>query len=205
MSKHLNLSTIIDKNKISSENSFIILLAVEVKNPVDGTIVETIRFCKNSENIEYKGDLYIATNFDMDIKTEINKEPSITLKAHDETRALGQYIDLYDGLINNKVTMYIVNSAALQEAEMEEDFIILTASISGYKVEMALGIESAVNQRFPNFRQFKDRCAWKYKGIRCKYAGALPTCDYTRTGPNGCIAHDNEINFGGFPGINDLF
>lgn len=205
MSKHLNISTIIDKNKISSDNAFIILLAVEVKNPVDGSIVETIRFCKNSENITYKGDLYIATNFDIDVKVEMNKEPQITLKARDQTRALGQYIDLYDGLMNNKVTMYIVNSASLTEAEIEEEFVILSASIENYDCEIALGVESAVNQRFPNYRQFKDRCVWKYKGQRCKYTGPLPTCDYTRTGSNGCIAHDNEINFGGFPGINDLF
>jgi cell wall-associated NlpC family hydrolase len=29
----------------------------------------------------------------------------------------------------------------------------------------------------------------------------MPTCDYTRDGPNGCIAHGNEPQFGGFPGL----
>lgn len=29
----------------------------------------------------------------------------------------------------------------------------------------------------------------------------LPTCDRTRLGDNGCLAHDNLLNFGGAPGI----
>lgn len=37
--------------------------------------------------------------------------------------------------------------------------------------------------------------------IQSPSAGGLPSCDLTLRGPNGCAAHNNVINFGGFPGI----
>ena len=40
-------------------------------------------------------------------------------------------------------------------------------------------------------------CPYRYKGVLCKYAGALPTCDRTYAGANGCVAHANTLNFGG--------
>jgi phage-related protein len=32
-------------------------------------------------------------------------------------------------------------------------------------------------------------------------AVSLPTCDFTLFGPNGCAAHNNTLNFGGYPSI----
>lgn len=203
MSKHLNLSTVIDKNKINSENTFLILIEAYVVD-YNGDPVETLRIVKNSENIIFRGNTYQAASFDINITMEVNQEPNITLKAVDYSRTLGQYVDLYDGLVNNKVKMLVVNSGSLTAPpEMEEEFIIVKSDIKDYEVTIELGVETAVAQRFPNYRQFKERCAWVYKGPRCKYAGALPSCDYSRTGVNGCSVHNNEINFGGFPGIND--
>ncbi len=50
-----------------------------------------------------------------------------------------------------------------------------------------------------------DRCQWIYKEVdTCKYAGELSTCDKVLEGENGCRAHDNVKNFGGFPGIPEL-
>jgi phage-related protein len=130
----------------------------------------------------------------------------MTLAAQDQTQLLAQFVEAYDGLVGSDVTLYVVNSGALSSPpEIEETFKVVGASVQTYVVTINLGVESATSARFPPFRQFKERCVWKYKGVRCKYAGVLETCDYTRSGANGCVAHDNEINFGGFPGINDLF
>lgn len=203
--KHLNLSTVVDKNKIASDKVFLVLLEVAVKDFSEATVA-TIRFCQNSSNITYQGNEFTAANFSLDIKTEANKEPEMTLQAQDQTRMLSQYVDEYDGLVKSECKLIIVNSGSLTAPpELEETFIVTGASIANYVVTINLGTESAVLQRFPNYRQFKERCVWKYKGLRCKYAGAMTSCDYTRTGPNGCIAHNNEINFGGQPGLNDLF
>jgi phage-related protein len=202
--KHLNLSTVVDKNKIESDKTFLLLFKVDVKDSA-GATVTTLRFARNSENVTFQGNLFVAANFELDIKVEQQSEPTVSLRAQDQTRTLSTYVDTYDGLVKSEVTLYVVHEESLNGApEMEETFLVVDASVSDYVVSFNLGVESAVAQRFPNFRQFRNRCAWKYKGTRCKYAGALPTCDFTRDGPNGCIAHDNEINFGGFPGLNDL-
>jgi phage-related protein len=203
--KHLNLSTVVDKNKVSSDKAFLVLFKVVVRDYL-GVEVDTLRFAKNSENVVFAGDVYQAANFNLDIQVEEGKEPSVTLTAQDQTKTLATYVDLYDGLVKSDVTLYIVNEGALDgPPEIAEDFIVSDATTAEYIVTLTLGTESAVAQRFPNFRQFRNRCAWKYKGERCKYSGAMPTCDFTRDGANGCIAHGNEENFGGFPGLNDLF
>jgi phage-related protein len=205
MANKLSIAAVIDKNKITSENVFLVLIEVYVQDS-DGNAVSTIRFCKNSENITFDGELFTASNFELDIKLETNQEPSITLTAQDQTKALAQYIDAYDGLVRNKVRMLVVNSASLgSPAELDETFVVTSSRISGYVSTLELGVESAVSQRFPRHRQFKDRCFKTFKGPRCQYAGPDATCSYSRTGVNGCIAKGNEINFGGFPGINELF
>lgn len=204
--KHLNLSTIVDKNKVSSDKAFLLLFKVTV-NDTNGDFVTNLHFAKNSEDVTFMGDAYTAANFDIDVQIEQGTEPQIKLTAHDETKALAAYIDKYDGLVKSSVTLYVVHEDMLASgpAEIDEDFLITEASVNEYVVSFTLGVETAVAQRFPNFRQFQNRCSWKYKGTRCGYTGAMPTCDYTRDGANGCIAHANEANFGGFPGLNDLF
>jgi phage-related protein len=203
--KHLNLSTVVDKNKIESDKVFLLLFKIVVRDYL-GAEVETVRIAKNSENVIFMGDVYQAANFEVNISVEESKEPSITLTAQDQTKTLSTYVDLYDGLVKSDATLYVVHEDSLDgPAEMSEDFLVIDASVSEYVVSLSLGVESAVAQRFPNFRQFRNRCGWKYKGIRCKYSGGMPTCDFTRDGANGCIAHGNEVNFGGFPGLNDLF
>lgn len=203
--KHLNLSTVIDKNKVNSDKAFLILFEVEVKDHNED-LVTTLRFVKNNENVVFMGETFVAANFELTISVEANKEPEVSLSCQDQTRALMSFIDIYDGLVKSNVRLLVVHEDSLDgPAEMDENFLITECSVNEYIVSIRLGVESAVAQRFPNYRQFKNRCAWKYKGIRCKYAGGLPTCDYTRDGPNGCAAHANEINFGGMPGLNDLF
>lgn len=202
--KKLSVGTVIEKNKISSDNTFLILIDLEVKDE-EGGVVQHVRFVKNSENIVFQGNTYQAANFTLDISVEANSEPSISLTAQDQTRTLAQFIEAYGGLVDNNVTMYVVNSAALTAPEeIRETFKITGAEVNNYIVRFQLGTPSAVNKRFPLYRQFKDRCMWRYKGPRCKYAGGMTSCDYTLNGPNGCNAHNNSINFGAFPGLNTL-
>lgn len=204
--KHLNLSTVVDKNKIYTDEAFLFLLMIEVKDSSD-TLVDTIYLVKNSENVIFNGNTYTASNFEVHINVEANKEPDVSISAQDQTRTIQNYLDQYDGLVKSVVTLMVVHEGILPsgDPEFEENFLVISSDVSEYVVNLKLGTESAVAQRFPNYRQFRNRCAWKYKGLRCKYAGPLATCDYTRDGANGCIAHDNEANFGGFPGLNDLF
>jgi hypothetical protein len=207
MARHLSIGTVVEKNKIQSEDTFIILIDATIKDDY-GAYVSTLSFCKNSENIIYGVDKdgnpvnYQAANFDIDLNTELNSEPTIKLSAQDQTRTLAQYIEAYGGLIGSDLTMTVVNSGALDgPPEIQETFKIIASNVNEYVVEFDLGTESAVNKRFPLYRQFRDRCAWPYKGRRCGYTGQLATCDYTLEGSNGCIAHANVARFGAFPSL----
>lgn len=205
MPHNLNLSTVIDKNKVSSEHVFLILIEAEIKD-TEGTLVDTIRIVKNSEDITFEGNVFTASNFELDIQLDATRETQVTLKAHDETRLLAQYIDAYDGLVGCKVRIIIANSGSLSSPpEIDENLLVTSTTLTNYTANIELGVESATGVRFPKARQFKDRCWKTFKSTRCGYAGPDGTCDYTRNGPNGCVAKNNEINFGGFPGINEMF
>lgn len=202
MAKHLTVGTIIEKNKISSDTPFLILVDAIIRDE-NNDIVQTIRFAKNSENVVFNGETYQAANFDIDISVENNSEPSIKMTAQDQTRTLSQYIEAYGGCVGSEIVMTVVNAGALDAPpEIQETFKITSSAVNEYVVEFNLGTDSTVNRRFPLHRQFKDRCSWKYKGNRCGYSGGLATCDYTFLGENGCVAHNNAANFGAFPGLN---
>jgi phage-related protein len=46
---------------------------------------------------------------------------------------------------------------------------------------------------------------WSYLPLQMPgpNTGIMPSCDLSLQGPNGCAAHNNTQNFGGFPGLND--
>ncbi len=202
MARHLTVGTIVEKNKIASDVAFIILIEAQVKDE-DGNEVAVLRFAKNSENVTFNNELYVAANFEIDISVENNSEPSITLNAQDQTRALQQYVEAYAGLVGSKVVMTVVNTGNMDgPAELEETFLVVSGSNNEYVVTLELGTESVVSKRWPQFRQFKERCSWGYKGRRCGYTGSKPSCDFTLLGENGCAAHNNVARFGGYPGIN---
>jgi phage-related protein len=205
MPHHLNISTVIDKNQIASDKAFLVLLEVMIKDS-DGNDIDTVRLAKNTEDVVFEGETFLASNFEMDMKLDTGKEPQITISINDPTGQIITYVDIYDGLVKSKVRMLIVHEGALDSpAELDEVMLVKSTTTSGYAVSFELGAESSVGHRFPQYRQFKDRCFKTFKGPRCQYAGPDATCDFTRTGVNGCVAKNNEINFGGFPGINNLF
>jgi hypothetical protein len=107
--KHLNLSTVIDKNKIASDKAFLVLFKVIVNDTL-GNFVDNLYFARNDEDVLFQGNNYIAANFELNIQVEQNKEPEIKLTAQDQTKALSSYVDAYDGLVKNVITMYVVHT-----------------------------------------------------------------------------------------------
>jgi hypothetical protein len=204
MSKNFSVAAAIDRNKVASINAFILLIEVIVYDN-NGNYVETLRLTKNSENINYRGNLYIAGNFDFDTSSKINEETTFNLTIVDYSRAIQQRMDNYGGGIGFTVNVMIVSTIDLTAPpEIVETLKVISASVNKYIVSFALGIESSVNMRFPPRNQYKERCSWRYKDFKCKYSGGLTSCDFTLNGANGCQTHNNSINFGGFIGINSI-
>ena len=201
MGRHLTVATVLEVNRISSDVAFVELVEVDVKDSA-GSVVETLRFCRNSENLVFQGNLYIAADFSINIKQNAGEETNVTMAAFDPTGVLISKMEQYEGGVGFGVRLHIVNTARLTDPpEISERFDIVGAQYAGYNITFQLGAENPLRMRFPLGLQYRDRCRFVYKGTRCKYAGALATCDYTYDGSNGCSAHANQQNFGGFRGL----
>lgn len=103
---------------------------------------------------------------------------------------------------NFSVTSPATAGVAQAEIVDTEYFKVVGAAVKGNIVTWTLGDDNPLASPFPRRRQLMDRCSWRYKSNNCGYAGGMSSCDLTLNGSNGCAAHDNDLNFGGFPGIN---
>jgi phage-related protein len=114
-------------------------------------------------------------------------------------------MEIYGGGVGFKVVVGVLNTGRLSAPpEVQEFFEVMSASASEYVVSFTLGAENPLSKIFPRRLQVKNFCAWRYKDpSTCGYSGGLSSCDLTLNGVNGCKAHNNEANFGAFPGINN--
>lgn len=128
--------------------------------------------------------------------------PSIRVAVSNIAREVQALIEEYDGLIGQPCRLRLVHLGTLAAGAYiiyRGEVISLTADEQVIGFEM--GSYSLQRQLMPSQRALRDYCRFKYKGNRCGYTGALPSCDKTLNGPNGCVVHDNEERFGGFPSM----
>lgn len=209
MPRHLSVGSAIDKNKVSSSTAWLALLEVHITDPNTRLVVETLRIVRNDENVTFGVDaqgnprLFTAGNFELNITQTKNEAPSVSLTAQDQTRYIEQRMEEMAGGIFSEGVLTIVNAARLDKpAELEERFEITSSSVKDYVVTFQLGSENLLNIQFPKYRQSKDRCSWRFRGYGCAYAGPIATCDYTKSGPNGCDKHfSSPLPFRGLPGL----
>lgn len=202
MPKSMSVASAIEKNKIASGNTFLLLLEIQLVNADTGLNVDTIYVVNNNENVVYDLNTYVAYPFDLELKQESGGMPQITLTAIDYQKVLLGHLNSLSGASGSMVIMRIVNSGDLSaEPEIEERFNILTAQSNNFAISLTLGAENYLRRNFPTRNQMQDRCRWRYKSSECGYVGAMGTCDLSLQGANGCTAHGNELRFGGFPGL----
>lgn len=204
MPNFLSVASVIEKNRLSSDNAFLLFLDIEIVDPNTGVVVEVAHIVRNSIDVTLNGTSYVPAEFSIEIKSESGIQPSINLMVHDMTRFLQTNMQEYGGGIGFNITLMGVAANALTSpVELIEYFQVIGASTKGYIVTFVLGAENALTRTFPRRRQTKDFCQWRYKDPKtCGYTGGLPTCDYSLQGPNGCAVHVNTPSFGAFPGIN---
>jgi phage-related protein len=206
--KSLSVATVLEKAKVASDIPFLMCLDVSVIDPATGGLVETLRIVKNTEDITWNGNVYTAAQFDIQLKEESGAQPTVDLSVVDYTKTLMQRLEAYQGGVGFKVVVSVVRadpaSMATDKPEAQAFFEVIGASSSEYVVSFTLGAENPLMKIFPRRLQAKNFCAWRYKDpTTCRYSGAMESCDLTLNGANGCKAHSNENNFGGFPGINN--
>jgi phage-related protein len=192
----------VEKNQLASGNPFLVLLEIQLVDSTNNTVVDTVFIVNNNEDITYQLQLYTAFPFDLKLAKDSQGIPEITLRAHDYQRTLLSQLNSLQGATGSKVILRIVNAGNLSaDPEMQETFDVVGSSADDFKISIVLGAENPLQRRFPSKLQMRDRCRWQYKGPECGYAGAIPTCDLSLQGANGCTVHANSIRFGGFPGL----
>lgn len=170
----LNLSSalIAEKNKLSSNSAWIVLLEITV--PSYPTV---IRLAKNNVDVVFAGQTYTAFPMEIDTSNWTSKGdiPTLGVRVSNIANTFNQILKEYDGGIGGSVTLTLVSSEYLAEnyAELQRVFTILAASVDNYWVSWSLGNSNPLRQRLPLYTYMAHYCNWvqNFKGAECKYAG----------------------------------
>jgi len=208
----LSSAAILEKNKISSTGSWLILLAIAVPGyPMP------LRLVNNNEPIEWpasSNELYSPFPFLIDDVVEDGQGglPTFSIRVSNVTRALIPYLEATNGLNGATVTLRIVHSGHLSitKAELEETVSVIGCGVDLQWVTIRCGAENPQRMRSPRGRYLKDHCRYgpKYvpglgfvpgfKGPLCGYVGDETSCNRSFA---RCKELGNGSRFGGFPGI----
>lgn len=201
---NLSIASVLEKNKVSSENAMVIALDFDVIDPISGEKAVTLRVVNYDADLVIEGQEYTKLAFDLALKDSATELQNVTLTIQDQVGLVRPYLQTYRGAVGSTVTMMIVtvdpeDKVAL--VDFSEIFEVVSTSSPDFSVSIELGAENPLSRAFPSRTQMRDRCCFRYKSRFCGYQGVMPSCDLTLTGDNGCRAHSNESRFGGFPSI----
>lgn len=207
----LSVVTVLEKNRLASDSPFLMLLMVEIVDfETNIPTGEYLYLVKNNEPIMYLGHEFTPCEFEVDLRSEVNAAPSITLTIVDYTRVVHNRLDALGGGVGSNATVTILNKEAIDENRVEvvQTYKVVSASAAAYIITWTLGAEDALSITFPKRKMIRDRCGWRYKdAATCGYTGDKPLCDLTLNGPNGCDKHvdsngvGNQLRFGGFSSL----
>lgn len=159
----------------------------------------TVRLVNNTENIQFKGDTYIAFPFHLaDVNKNQTDLPNVKLSVSNVTRTIQRMSESNKGFTGADVIIRIVNTSIPDVCELEEHFVITGAQANAEWMEFTLGTDFSFNRRFPLIRVMKDFCPFKFKGVQCGYKGDAGECNKTLA---RCRELGNSTRFGGEPTI----
>lgn len=203
MTTSLSVASVIEKNRLSSEVPWLMLVDIGVIDPETSALVETMRVVRNPDPVVFNGHEYSPASFDIELNSEAGAQSTVNLTFRDYTLAVQRKMQDYAGGVGFSVAIAVVNADRLDAPpEVIENFQVTSASNAAYDCSFTLGAENNIARTFPRRRQMRDYCQWRFKGEECGYTGPLNSCDLSLKGANGCAAHQNVVRFGGFPGIN---
>lgn len=195
--RQLSLAGILAKNKLASETAWLMLLEIKLPNDPD-----PICLVQNNENIIWGGKTWLAYGFSLGEAKEDNQGsiPEITVNVDNTSRDIEYYIQSGGGGTGAKVTIRIVLSTALDNAEpeLEEYYSVTNTMVTEQYIQFKLGNAYPSRIRRPFGRYMKNTCPFKYKGIECGCTSDLASCNHTLS---DCRERNNSKRFGGFPGI----
>ena len=193
----LSSAYIAEKNKLSSQYAWLVLLSVNFVGE------DPLRLAWNTDNVVWNGNTYTKYALEFDELVEDGKGalPVFGIRIANPGMLLMPYLEASGGGVGATVTLYVVHSNNLSESDavLEETFEVIETSADAKWVYFTLGAEHPLLQRFPKQRYLKDHCRYKeFGGSECGYSGLETECNRTF---ERCIELANQARFGGFPGM----
>lgn len=206
MAKQLPASIIIEKNRIETEYTWLVMLDIVLP---DSTLLYLVR---NNEDVTFNSTLYVAIPFTIEPTKETTKGQinTVTLKVSNITRIIQSYIEDQNGGIGSSVKVRFINnidlSGTTDYSELELDFTVLSTNSDTQWVSFTLGTGNPLNKRFPLDRYLANHCGFKFNNLsgqegtspECGYSGSETSCNRTLS---DCQARNNSSRFGGFLGL----
>lgn len=158
------------KNSLSQGGAWVWLLTFTL--PGEGPV---LRFCSNTENIVYDGQVYNAFNFSVGGLTwnSDGEIPEMNMVVTNVAYQIQEYVREYEGLIGSEVSFVQVNTDYLEE-DWDDDLTTLTVvgAVSTWPdLTLTLSIPSALRYRVPEDRLNPHSCRHKFRSARCGYVG----------------------------------
>lgn len=191
----------VEKNKLDSTSAWLWLLAITITG-----VSEVLRFCNNTENLLYGGDIYNKCSFVLGPQesSTASKLPQRTLSITntDLVNYLLPYVEDYNGIVGATVVVIPVNSEHLDVdmSSKAREFKITHSIPTEEQITFTLGAPNPMNQKFPLSYYYGLHCRYveRFKGLECGYDGSETVCSGTLT---RCTELSNEERFGGCPGL----
>jgi lambda family phage minor tail protein L len=197
----LSTAALIEKNKLSTDSAWLILLEVTIGATV-------LKLVANNEDILWSGDTWQAFPFELDTVGETGKGeiPAITVKVSNVTGEVQRLLEANDGANGVPVVIRVINTdVTTTTPELELSFVVESSTHDEQWITFRLTGANCLTRRVPRRRYLKNFCPFVYGGIECGVSAATmatyPTCN--RTSAN-CTERGNFTRFGGFPWMPEL-
>jgi phage-related protein len=196
----LSNALLIEKNKLATSYPWVPLIHFSFTAPIGH-----IYLAANTENVTYQAQVYTAFDIQVELPADATEEkiPECKIIVANQSRAFESMIVDTLGGVDTPVTITLVNTNNLADdySDLTWGFTILQSTCNSKEVQLDCSLYSPLDKRFPPDRYFGTTCRYKYfKGVECKYAGAVSVCNRSF---DSCKALSNLTNFGGFLGIDD--
>ena len=200
---------IIEKNKISSNNPFFVILDITITNQLDFTDIKNLYLVNNNENIFIPSltnpsleQEYIGFPFSVGVLKQNNtgRIESFEIQVSNVDRRISDIIEDYQGGVNSDIKMTIISAdnLDLNYSELEYNFTILSTKIDEQNVIFTCGLPSPLLHRFPLHRYIATSCRFEYKKVECSAVSEKTTCNKSL---ENCRERNNSPRFGGFRGL----
>lgn len=197
------------KNKVTQTDAWIYLLELQLD---DAT---ALRVCRYDAAVTYQGQTYRPLAFNVgDVRSSADgRIDDATLTLSNVRRYFLSFLDVA-AIAGRRVRLIVLDvaEAADDDAGLETVFTVNAFEATERDFIVRIGTPNPMAQPFPSERYNRTHCRFLKEygraNSRCGYdatlPGALPTCDGTAEGANGCRAHGLNEVARGLPALHPL-